>query len=265
MATPTRRHHLAERPTKRTRLSSVESRLPCASEDRPAPCTPLQRRSPAASHSRVNSHLKRKRGAATPSSCRKRRRSSSDHIDAQNGASVTSKKFRIFKPDVEMRDAATATPKETPSKKARRKILKQVLRSEKISRSALRNLSVNDVHAAPPRHAAPMSHSVASTPYTEHTSQTSCLQLYPTDSAPEESVVLTGEELVEEVDISLCSETEKQYIHDRERDEQNPVQAHLMGDGRCFVRIVRSDGAVDYYTLHPHNEAREHYYEQHSY
>ncbi|KAI0556635.1 hypothetical protein FGB62_470g03 [Gracilaria domingensis] len=156
---------------------------------------------------------------------------------------------------------APAPVKETPSKRKRKKILKEVLRSEKINRSALRNLNANNLHAtqaqqptAKPPNSAPVSHA-------EHSAQTRCSERGPTRQFSEESVVLTGEEQLEEVDISHCSEAEKQFIRETEHNKKHPLMTHLMDDGRCFVRIVRADGAVDYYTLYPHDEAQHQYYE----
>lgn len=79
----------------------------------------------------------------------------------------------------------------------------------------------------------------------------------------EDPVVLTGEEEVEEVDISQCSEADRSLFSGgtSEQDRANPMQTYLAEDGRCFVRIVREDGATDYYVLHPHSQAQQYYNE----
>lgn len=204
-----------------------------------------------------HSETKRKRHTSTPSSCRKRRRSTAEtHSPHSNSA----KKARLFKPDVEMVDAHISA-NDTPSRKKRNKILKDILRSERISRSILRNLHVNADVAQQQRQPQSETHTPA---YAEH------CHVHTQRSQPnvraqlwQHPVELTGEEQVEEVDISQCSETDRTLFGERtsEQDRANPMQTYLAEDGRCFVRIVREDGVTDYYVLHPHSHAQGYYYE----
>lgn len=62
---------------------------------------------------------------------------------------------------------------------------------------------------------------------------------------------------VEELDISETSNMDGGPGNGHDDDQYGPLHAELLEDGRCMVRIVRSDGRVDFYTLLPLQE--QHY------
>lgn len=132
------------------------------------------------------------------------------------------------------------------AKRTRKKTLKDVLRSHRINQS-LKNLPIMPkIPTQPPPITTFSDASNLAAPVPESSEARS--QFSQVDNSPP-PVYLTGDEQVEQIDISEASNID----HEPETaEEDNPLQAHLLEDGRCVVRIQRPDGTIDYYFLHPH-------------
>lgn len=73
----------------------------------------------------------------------------------------------------------------------------------------------------------------------------------PTPLVQSPASVETEPDLIEELDISETPGMNGEAGKGPSTEESAPLRAELLGDGRCMVRIVRSDGRVDFYTLLP--------------
>lgn len=157
-----------------------------------------------------------------------------------------------------------AAPQETKQKAKRGKrlrTLKEIIRAKNLSDSVF-SMPVYRAPPAPPTFSSTMQNVVnppqtetspcyATYEATESVAATHCSETY----APEpEQVYLRGDEPLEEIDISMTTGGGPEDADAEQEEKQNPMQARLMDDGRCLIRIARADGITDYYVLHPHED-----------
>lgn len=159
--------------------------------------------------------------------------------------------------DVEMEDVSHATDHGTnPAPRRKKTLLRDVLRAEKVSRARWQNVVVQ--RAGPSSSSTdPMVGGVAQGVSDNATSATSEMGLR---RASVESVTrLTGEEEVcEVIDASENSDPNANfgagYTHSTQSGNapvEPSVQAVLLEDGLCAVRIVRADGSTQSVIIQP--------------
>lgn len=72
-----------------------------------------------------------------------------------------------------------------------------------------------------------------------------------TPSCAEQSPIhLTGDEELEVLDISESPDLPGADTNHANAAAPNPLEARLLDDGRCLVKILRPDGRTDFYCLY---------------
>lgn len=153
------------------------------------------------------------------------------------------KRQRVVDHDVEMRDCQ---PSAHVRRKKKNKLLRNVLRAEKIERSVLRNIRMQrcaDLDAAAKAFEEKTfeAQQSSATTTTKGQMQSSCVE-------SGQKVVEDEDDVCEVIDASQCSDSAADSFQSRNGPHASggepSVQAALLTDGRCVVHVVKRDGTT---------------------
>lgn len=238
------------RATKRRRLSPAEPLAPFSNRQAQfqssAPLRPKRSRS----------GVLRGRGLTRAAAPRKRRRSM-PHSNGTPEPARSAKRLRPTLDDVEMADVSNQGGRGGGAAPRRRKtLLRDVLRAEKVSRAMWQSVLVQRGGASS---SIRDSTSTAAAPSVRNAEPSARSEMGPRRASVESVTRLTGdEEVCEVIDASENTDPNIEYgagyFHSTESSRpgtEPSVQAVLLEDGMCAVRIVRADGSTQSVIIQP--------------